>query len=344
MPLKAALTRLASGRELTVDEASQAMHVLMQGKATPEQVAGLLMGLRGRGESLDELVTFTGVMREYAVRVRVDDPAAIDIVGTGGDSGGTFNISTAAMLVCAGAGATVAKHGNRSVSSKCGSADVLEALDVRIDLQAPGVEACLRDVGMGFMFAPLFHPALRNVMPVRRALAVRTFFNILGPLCNPAFVTRGVFGAFSRDVAETSAEILSRLGAAHVVAVHSDDGLDEFSLSAPSMAFELVGTEAPVVRTVRAEDLGLGAADLDAIRGGDAAENAGIIRGVLAGRPGPHRDVVLLNAAHGLVAAGLAADAAEGVRLAAESIDSGKAARKLTDLVDASRAHAADIG
>ncbi len=342
MPLKSALSRLASGRELTVDEAGQAMHVLMQGKASPEQTAGLLMGLRSRGETLDELVTFTSVMREYAVPVRVDDERVIDIVGTGGDGGGTFNISTAAMFVCAGAGATVAKHGNRSVSSKCGSADVLEALGVRIDLRAAGVEACLRDTGLGFMFAPLFHPALRNVMPVRRALGVRTFFNILGPLCNPARVGRGVFGAFSRDVAETSAEILSRLGAAHVIAVHSDDGLDEFSLSAPTRAFEQVGDSAPVVRTVVAGELGLASSPVETIRGGDASVNAEIIRSLLAGRSGPHRDVVALNAAHGLVAADLAADAREGLRLAFESIDSGKAAGKLTDLVRASNDHAAD--
>lgn len=340
MPLKSALARLAAGRELTDEEARQAMHVLMLGKASPEQTAGLLLGLRSRGETLEELVAFTSVMREYAVPVRAPEKNVIDIVGTGGDGSGTFNISTAAMLVCAGAGATVAKHGNRSVSSRCGSADVLEALGVRIDLPATGVETCLRDTGMGFMFAPLFHPALRNVMPVRRALAVRTFFNILGPLCNPAGVGRGVFGAFSRDVAETSAEILSRLGAAHVIAVHSDDGLDELSISAPTMVFEQIGGATPVVRTVLSSDLGLDPAPVEAIRGGDAAENANIIRSILAGQSGPHRDVVVLNAAHGLVAADIAADAAEGVRLAIDSIDSGRAADKLSRLAQASHDNA----
>lgn len=344
MPLKPALRRLAAGQELTPDEAEQAMHVLLQGKASIEHTAGLLMGLRGRGETLDELVAFTRVMREYATPVRLEDPRAIDIVGTGGDRGGTFNISTAAMIVCAGAGATVAKHGNRSVSSRCGSADVLEAMGVRIDLPAEGVEACLRDVGMGFMFAPLFHPALRNVMPVRRALGVRTFFNILGPLCNPAGVRRGVFGAFSRDVAETSAEILARLGAAHVIAVHSEDGLDEFSLAAPARIFEQIGDAPPEVRTLSAGDVGLASADLEAVQGGEAADNAVIIGDVLAGRTGPHRDVVVLNAAHGLVAADLAGNAAEGVAIACDSIDSGRAARKLAELVEASRAHAPDRG
>lgn len=341
MPLRHALTRLSTGHELTPDEAESVMHSLLRGDASPEQTAGLLMGLRSRGETVEELASFTRIMREYAIPVRSPDPATVDIVGTGGDHSGSFNISTAAMFAAAGAGATVAKHGNRSVSSLCGSADVLESLGVRIDLPAEGVEACLREAGVGFMFAPLFHPALRFVMPVRRALGVRTFFNILGPLCNPAGVRRGVFGAFSGDIAETSAEILSRLGAEHVFAVHAQDGLDEFSPGAPTRVFEQRGPGAPTVRSVRPEDLGLASAPLEAVRGGRADVNADILRAVLAGRRGPHRDVVVLNAAFALVTAGVAENPQDGARKAEAALDDGSAARKLDRLVDVSRSFSA---
>ena len=214
------------------------MHLLMRGEADPTEAAGLLMGLRARGETLDELVGFTRVMRQYAVHVDLDDPDAIDLCGTGGDSTGTVNISTGAALVCAGAGVTVAKHGNRSVSSKCGSADVLEALGVKVELGKAGVEHCLREVGIAFLFAPYFHPAMRFVMPVRRGLGVRTFFNILGPLCNPAGVRRQLVGAFSPTTAQTMASILAHLDARHIVAVHAADGMDEISLSAETDVFE----------------------------------------------------------------------------------------------------------
>jgi anthranilate phosphoribosyltransferase len=330
---------LAAGETLTPDQAAGVMHRLLRGEATPEQIAGLLLGLRSRGETLDELASFTRVMREYAVPVQVADPNAIDIVGTGGDGSGTFNISTTTMFVCAGAGATVAKHGNRAVSSRSGSADVLRELGVFVELPGPAVSACIDEAGLGFMFAPLFHPALRHVMPVRRALAVRTFFNILGPLCNPAGIRRGLFGAFSEEVAITMGRILGRLGIDSAFAVHSEDGLDEFSIGAATRVRSYPHTGGQDAVRVVPEDLGLKRANLSAIRGGDARENAGIIQDILAGTDGAHRDVVLLNAAYALVAAGLAETPVRGIALARESIDSGAAARKLTQLIEASNDH-----
>ena len=332
------LTALAEGRTLTQEEAEAAMHLMMRGEASPEQIAGLLMGLRARGETLDELVGFTRVMRQYAVPVRVDDPHAIDLCGTGGDCTGTFNISTAAAFVCAGAGVTVVKHGNRSVSSQAGSADVLEALGVAIDLGAEGVERCLEEVGIAFAFAPRFHPAMRHVMPVRRALGVRTFFNILGPLCNPAGVRRQLVGAFRPDVAATMAAILARLGAEHVVTVHTEDGLDELSLSAPTATYEYRrGDEAPRAGRVEPEALGLPRVPLEQLRGGDAEANARLLRRVLEGEAGPHRDVVLLNATYALYVSGRFGDDLEAcLEAVRESIDSGAALARLDQLVEVS--------
>ena len=329
---------LADGESLTQAQAEAAMHRMMRGEAEPEAVAGLLMGLRARGETLDELVGFTRIMREYAVSVACDDPDALDLCGTGGDSSGTFNISTAAAFVCAGAGATVAKHGNRSVSSKCGSADVLDALGVNIELRKEGVETCLREAGIAFLFAPFFHPAMRFVMPVRRTLGVRTFFNILGPLCNPAGVRRQLVGAFSVDVAQRMAEILARLYAAHVVTVHADDGLDEISLAADTTAFEHDADRhtQPVSLTIQPEDHGLGRTTLDALHGGDADDNAAILRAIFDGEAGPRRDVVLLNAAYALHASGRHASLDDAFAAARESLDSGAARAKLARLADVS--------
>ncbi len=338
--MKTFLHLLADGQTLSREQAEAAMHLMMRGEAEPEEVAGLLMGLRARGETLDELVGFTGVMRQYAVHVRCDDPEAIDLCGTGGDSSGTFNISTAAAFVCAGAGVTVAKHGNRSVSSQCGSADVLDALGVNIALKREGVERCLDEAGIAFIFAPFFHPAMRFVMPVRKALGVRTFFNILGPLCNPAGVRRQLVGAFSAPVAQRMAGILARLGAAHVVAVHAEDGLDEISLSAATAVFEhdaaAGAAPTPHAFTVRPEDHGLGRSPLDALYGGGAEDNAAILRGVFAGEPGPHRDVVLLNAAYALHASGRFDGLDACFDAARESIDAGGAQAKLERLVTVS--------
>ncbi len=339
------LTALAEGRTLTQEEAEAAMHQMMRGEASPEQIAGLLMGLRARGETLDELVGFTRVMRQYAVPVRVDDPHAIDLCGTGGDRSGTFNISTAAAFVCAGAGVTVVKHGNRSVSSQAGSADVLEALGVAIDLGPEGVERCLEEVGIAFAFAPRFHPAMRHVMPVRRALGVRTFFNILGPLCNPAGVRRQLVGAFRPDVAATMAAILARLGAEHVVAVHAEDGLDELSLSAPTATYEYrQGDEAPRAGRVAPEALGLPRVSLEHLRGGDAETNARLLRRVLDGEAGPHRDVVLLNATYALYVSGrFGDDLSACLEAARESIASGAALERLERLIAVSNQIAREV-
>ncbi len=337
--MKEFLHILSLRETLSQEQAEAAMHLMMQGKAEPEHAAGLLMGLRTRGETLDELVGFTRVMRQYAVPVACDDPHAIDLCGTGGDNSGTFNISTAASFVCAGAGVTVAKHGNRSVSSKCGSADVLAALGVNIELHKDGVERCLGEAGIAFIFAPFFHPAMRFVMPIRRKLGVRTFFNILGPLCNPAGVRRQLVGAFNVDVAERMAGILASLDAEHVITLHADDGLDEISLATATTAFEHDadrGGSAPRRFTIQPEDHDIERAPLSALLGGDAEDNAAILRDLFAGAPGPHHDVVVLNAAYALHTSGRFESLDACFDAARESIDSGAASARLARLVDVS--------
>lgn len=331
------LRLLSTGETLSTEQAEQAMHVLMKGDADPIEIAGFLMGLRSRGETLDELIGFTKVMREYAVPVTCEDPHAIDLCGTGGDQSGTFNISTTAAIVCAGAGVTVAKHGNRSISSKSGSADVLNALGVEIELGKEGVEYCLEHAGIAFIFAPFFHPALKYVMPVRRTLKARTFFNILGPLCNPAHVRRQIVGAFNKEVAQTMAKILAALDAQHVVAVHSRDGLDECSLSAPTDAFIYKAGDASVASsTIGPEELGLQSAPLDALKGDTAEENATILSRILDGEPGPPRDIVLLNATYALFTSGRFESLEACFAAASESIDAGKARASLQALIEAS--------
>jgi anthranilate phosphoribosyltransferase len=343
--MKQFLRTIADGRDLSREEAREAMRQMMQGAAEPEHVAGLLLGLRSRGESLDELVGFTEVMREFAVTVDAGDPDAIDLCGTGGDDAGTFNISTAAALVAAGAGATVAKHGNRSVSSDCGSADVLEALGVKIDLRKDGVEHCLREVGIAFLFAPYFHPAMRHVMPVRRTLGVRTIFNVLGPLCNPAGVKRQLVGAFSASVAQQMMRILSETGSRHVCAVHSRDGLDEVSLSAPTALFEFDtakrGAGEPATqngRVIQPDLHGVPPAALEDLAGGDQETNAHILKTILDGsEKGPPRDVVLLNATYALHVSGRFDGLDDCTEAARESIASGAALEKLKRLGEASQ-------
>lgn len=333
------LRHIATGQTLSQEQAEGAMHTMMRGDAEPEEIAAFLMGLRTRSESLDELIGFTRVMREYAIPVTINDPDAIDLCGTGGDQSGTFNISTTAAFVCAGAGVTVAKHGNRSISSKCGSADVLAELGVQIELGKEGVEYCLREAGIAFIFAPFFHPAMRHVMPVRRKLATRTFFNILGPLCNPAGVRRQIVGAFSLEVAKTMGAILAALDAERVVAVHADDGLDECSIADDTTVFQhekSVGGEAITLK-LNPASFGLNTAPLSAIRGDSASENAGLLKGVLEGKAGPHRDVVLMNAALALWTSGKYDSFEDGYTAAAESIDAGKALESLNRLIAASQ-------
>lgn len=336
--MRSLLRKLSENESLSRAEASHAMLLMLGNKCSPEETAALLMGLRSKRETLEELVGLTEAMREQCIPVRLPDDTAVDIVGTGGDGIGTFNISTAAAFVCAATGVPVAKHGNRSVSSKCGSADVLEELGVYTELAADGIETCLEDVGLAFMFAPVFHPALRHVMPVRRALGVRTCFNILGPLCNPAGVSRHFLGAFSEEVAIAMAQILDALGSTHIVVVHSDDGMDEISISdATTMYVKLPGMERIEKRRIKPEDFGIQRVGIDTVVGGDKHENAKILRAVFSGERGPARDIVTLNAAGALVAAGRSTSISDGLRMAEEAIDHERVLSLLGELCDRSQ-------
>jgi len=339
--VKEFLQTISDGDPLSRSQAEDAMHQMMSGEAVPEHMAALLLGVRSRGEQLDELVGFTKTMREFAVDVECDDPHAVDLCGTGGDGADTFNISTTASLVAAGAGVTVAKHGNRSVSSKSGSADVLEELGIEIELQKEGVEYCLNEAGIAFLFAPYFHPAMKHVMPVRKSLGVRTFFNILGPLCNPAGVTRQLVGAFNTQTAQTMVRILAQLDADHVITLHSNDGMDEVSVSAATTLFEYDASEdnpVPRSREIGPEKHGIDRAGVSTLRGGTAKENAQILHGILAGEDqSPRRDIAVLNAAYALHASDKFDDLDACVAAAEESIDSGAALDTLETLADVSQ-------
>lgn len=328
------LSRLLAGDSLTEDEAGACMEEIMEGAATPAQIAGFVVALRGKGETTDEVAGLVRTMRRFAEKVEVEGDV-LDTCGTGGDRSGTFNVSTAAAIVCAGAGVKVAKHGNRAASSRCGSADVLEALGVKIDLPPSGVAACIEEAGIGFCFAPMFHPAMRHAGATRRELGVPTIFNFLGPLTNPAGATRQALGVSDPRMVEKMVHTLGRLGSKHVLAFHGDQGLDELSTSGPSHVYELVGGE---VRewTIDPAELGLPVSPVEALAGGTAEENAATIRAVLGGEPGPRRDIVLLNAAAGLVAGGRVDDVKSGLEAAVEAVDSGEASRRLDLLVAAS--------
>ncbi len=312
------------------------MEQILAGEATDAQIAGLLVALRMNGETAEELVGFARAMRRHSRPLfpegHVPDlGVVVDTCGTGGDASGTFNISTAAAFVVAGAGVRVAKHGNRSISSRCGSADVLEALGINPEHELELAGRAIEQVGIGFLFAPAAHPAMKHAMRARRDLRLRTVFNLLGPLTNPAGASAQVAGVFSAEFAERMARALGELGVQRAFVVHGRDGLDEISLSGPTFVAELIsGT----VRTyeVTPEDFGLARAPLAALAGGDAAENAAIVRAVLAAERSPRRDAVLMNASAALVAAGRAADFRAGAVVAAESIDSGAAASKLDSL------------
>ena len=328
------LSELLGGRDLSEERAAMAMSEIMQGAATPAQVAGFVVALRAKGETPQEVSGLVKTMRSFAARVPVAGEL-LDTCGTGGDRAGTFNVSTAAALVCAGAGARVAKHGNRAASSRCGSADVLETLGVRIDLPPEKVASCIEETGIGFCFAPVFHPAMRHAAAPRRELGVATVFNFLGPLTNPAGVTRQALGVSDLRMLEVMVATLARLGSVHVVAFHGYGGLDELSTAGPSQVVELVSGE--IHRTVlHPGELGLEPSPEEAIRGGSAATNAATIRSVLEGERGPRRDIVLLNAAAGLVAAGRAPDLEEGLVGAAGALDSGAAALTLDRLIEVS--------
>jgi anthranilate phosphoribosyltransferase len=310
------------------------MRELMSGTATPAQFGAFVTALRLKGETVDEITGMATVMREKASRIEIDGPL-LDTCGTGGDESGSFNVSTCAAFIAAGAGARVAKHGNRAMTSKCGSADVLEALGARIDLAPEQVAACIERSGFGFMFAQAFHPAMKFVAPLRREIGIRTAFNILGPLTNPAGATHQVIGVPRAGLVETIAEVLGRMGAFHALVVHGTDGFDEISIGSKTIVAELVDG---IVKTyeVTPENAGLRRHDISAVLGDTPAHNAAELREVLGGRKGPLRDFALINAAAALVAWGSAADLKAGVDLAANSVDSGAAKAALEAFVAAS--------
>ena len=331
MSLLPFLHRVASRVDLSVEDARSAMNVLLAGDASPVEIAAFLVALKMKGETAAELAGFARGMRENMIAVDAGEDV-VDNCGTGGDASGTFNISTTAAFILAGAGARVAKHGNRSISSATGAADVLEALGLRVTVTAEEAARLIREVGIGFLFAPAFHPAIRHVQPVRRELKMRTVFNLLGPLANPAGARRQVIGAPSVDGAELMAEALRMLGAVRAFVVHGHGGLDEISTTGPTDVFEVVG-DSVTRRVWEPEDFGVARAEKSALLGGDAMHNAGIVRAILDGESGPRRDIVVANAAAGLMAAGLAEDLRSGVKLAIESIDSGAARAKLQALI-----------
>lgn len=329
------LAKVATGAALSQEEARAAFDALLSGEVTPAQAGGFLMALRVRGEGLDEIVGAASAMRAKMLRVKAPEDA-IDIVGTGGDHSGSYNISTLAAFIVAGCGVPVAKHGNRAASSKSGAADVLSALDVTLGLSPERLEACLESAGLCFMFAQAHHASMRHVAPFRVELGTRTIFNLLGPLSNPAGVKRQLLGVFSRAWMTPLAETLRALGSDRVWVVHGSDGLDELTTTGPS---EVVALEGGEIRSFRIDprDVGLALAEPAQLKGGDPAHNAAALRAVLDGEKTPYRDIAVLNAAASLVVAGAAADLAEGVAKAAEAVDSGAAKTALARLVRASK-------
>jgi len=320
------LSKLVKSENLTEEEAASAFEVIMRGDATPSQIAGFVIALRIKGETVDELTGFARTARSVATPIHVDG-ALLDTCGTGGDGLATFNISTLAAIVAAACGARVAKHGNRAASSLCGSADVLEQLGVKIDLAPEGVARCINEGGIGFLFAPVFHPSFRFAAVTRRELGVRTVFNVLGPLCNPAGAKYQALGVADAKLAGKMADVLSRLGVERAIVFHAADGMDELSISSPSSVIEIDGQRKEF--QLDPTELGLSKAPVESMRGGGPEENARLAREVLDGAKGPRRDVVLLNASAALRAAGLARDWKEGIGLAAEAIDSGRAGEVL---------------
>jgi anthranilate phosphoribosyltransferase len=333
MQMQQAINQVLSHQDLDSDEMTRVMRTIMTGGATPAQIGGFLIGLRMKGETVTEIASAAAVMRELASGVSIGDlPNPVDIVGTGGDASGTFNISTASMFVAAAAGCHVAKHGNRSVSSKSGSADVLEAAGIRLDLTPVQVERCVREVGVGFMFAPGHHSAMKHAIGPRKEMAVRTIFNVLGPLTNPAGVPNQLLGVFSEELLEPIAEVLQRLGSRHVMVVHSRDGLDEISCGAATDVAEL--KDGQIRRfAIRPEDFGLRRSPIDLLKVDDAAQSLAVIRGVLEDQSGPARDIVMLNAGAAIYTAGIAHSLQAGIEMAERAIASGEARNRLDKLV-----------
>ncbi len=333
MEMQQAIKKVLARQDLTADEMTAVMRNIMTGNATPAQIGGFLVGLRMKEETVSEITAAASVMRELATGVSIADlDHSVDIVGTGGDASGTFNVSTACMFVAAAAGCHVAKHGNRSVSSKSGSADALEAAGIRLDLTPQQVEQCVREVGVGFMFAPGHHSAMKHAIGPRREMGVRTIFNVLGPLTNPAGVPNQLLGVFDSELLEPLAEVLQRLGSRHVMVVHSRDGLDEISIGDITDVAELKAGQISRF-TIQPEHFGMQRSSLDAIRVNDAAESLAMIRGVLEDNPGPARDIVVINAGAAIYTAGLAENLNEGVAKADHAIASGEARNRLDRLV-----------
>ena len=329
--MKQILEQLLNKQNLTRDEAFNIMFSIMSGEFNDAQISGFLMALRSKGETVDEITGFAQAMRGKMVTVPLETPA-IDMCGTGGDASGTFNISTAATFVVAGAGVHVAKHGNRSMTSKSGSADVLQALGIAIDKTVEESVKDIEGIGLGFMFAPAYHPAMKHAVVARTALATRTVFNILGPLCNPADVKAQAMGIFHPDLTETQANVLKALGSTDVMVFHGRDGLDEISTTTTTKISQM--HHGGDVNTIEfdASELGLNRVSLDDLQGGEPNENAEIIHDILNGKKGPKRDIVLMNAAAGIVVGGKAQRLKEGLAKAAESVDSGAALNVLTQL------------
>ena len=336
MDMPAAIRAVTEGHDLSTGEMTDVMRTIMSGQATPAQIGGFLIGLRMKGETVDEIAAAVQVMRELAAHVEVDKTHLVDTCGTGGDAASTFNISTASAFVVAAAGGKVAKHGNRSVSSRSGSADVLEAAGVRIDLSPEQVAECVSRVGVGFMFAPMHHGAMKHAIGPRREMGVRTLFNILGPMTNPAGAPHQVIGVFSRTWLEPIAQVLRKLGSRHVLVVHAEDGMDEISVASPTQVSELRDGD---IRSysVAPEDFGLQRADLAPLKVDSAAESLALIEAVFSGASGPARDIVVLNAGAAIYAADLVEDLPAGVVRAQEVLDSGEAGARLKALAELSR-------
>jgi anthranilate phosphoribosyltransferase len=332
MDMPSAIRAVTERRDLSREEMQSVMNTIMTGEATPAQIGGFLIGLRMKGETIDEITAAAQVMRELATKVDVSGEHVVDIVGTGGDGSSTFNISTASCFVVAAAGGKVAKHGNRSVSSKSGSADLLEAAGVNLDISPEQVAKCVNEVGVGFMFAPKHHGAMKHAIGPRKEMAVRTIFNILGPLTNPAGAPNQLLGVFSKELVEPLAHVLANLGSHHVLVVHSEDGMDEISIGAPTFVAELKDG-AVTSYTIQPEDFGLERADLASLKVEDAAQSLTVVKSVLANKSGPARDIVVLNAGASLYVAGLADSLSAGVEKAAEVLASGTAQTKLDELV-----------
>jgi anthranilate phosphoribosyltransferase len=334
--IQAAIQTLLDGQDLGRDEAREVMGEIMAGQATPAQIGGFLIALRAKGETADEIAGCAEAMRAHVLPVHPSRTDVVDVVGTGGDGARTFNISTTAAIVAAAAGAAVAKHGNRAVSSVSGSADVLEALGFELEQSPERVAESIDTLGFGFMFAPLHHPAMRHAAPVRRELGTRTIFNVLGPLTNPAGARAGVFGVYAADVARTVADALAVLDSRRAFVVHGAYGVDELSPAGPNLVFDVVDGEVRE-REIDPLELGLTRCDPAELSGGSPEDNARAARDVLAGAPGAKRDAVILNAAGAIAAAGHAHDLAEGLEVAREAIDSGAASARLTELAAFSR-------